>query len=318
MRLRGIGKILLAVLFTVLMTEIGLRFFFGLGKPALVQADIEMGYRFQPNQKTRRFGNWIEYNQYSQRSEPIEIEKKAGVLRVLMLGDSVLNGGNRTDQKETISEQLEIQLKEKGKETEVLNASANSWGIGNQLGYLQKFGTFNADAIILQIGTHDLLQPTSQGKNLYPIEYPSSAIAELFQRYLIPRISYFMRGKVTLANENLDLQFKDNVQSLQAIAALTQENNIPLVVVYTPSREDVLPIPNDPAYKSQFFQVLQESKIAAIDIHNAWSKLPSEMVKSYFVDWAHLTPEGQRSVAELVFKNLGGLGDRTVGHYRNF
>ncbi|MGK7929673.1 MAG: SGNH/GDSL hydrolase family protein [Spirulina sp.] len=207
MKRAGIGKIFLAILLTGLATEIGLRLFVGLGKPALIQADVEMGYRFQPNQKTRRFGNWVEYNQYSQRSEPIDREKNKGTLRILMLGDSVLNGGNRTDQQETISEQLETQLKATGRETEVLNASANSWGIGNQLGYLQKFGLFNADAVILQIGTHDLVQPMNREKDLDLMDYPPSALSELWYRYLLPRISRFLRrerevsGKVPVSLE---------------------------------------------------------------------------------------------------------------------
>lgn len=304
MKIVRISKIVLAVLLSVLVTEIGLRFFFGLGTPPLVQFDSEMGYRFQPNQKMRRFGNWMEYNQYSQRSEPIERLKEEGILRILMLGDSVLNGGNRTDQKEIISEQLETRLKAIGREVEILNASANSWGIGNQLGYLEKFGLFDADAVILQIGTHDLIQPTSLGENLYPTENPPSAIAELLNHYLIPRLSRFLRAKATAIDEFSEAQFRENLQYLLAIAALTRERALPLFVVYTPSREDILPTPHDPPYKTQFFQFLQEMDIAAIDIHGFWRELPPETVRSYFIDWAHLTPEGQRSVAELVFKNL--------------
>ncbi|MBP0017667.1 MAG: SGNH/GDSL hydrolase family protein [Cyanobacteria bacterium SBLK] len=304
MKIVRIGKVTLAVLLSILVTEIGLRFFFGLGTPPLVQFDSEMGYRFQPNQKMRRFGNWVEYNQYSQRSGAIAHLKKEGVLRILMLGDSVLNGGNRTDQKETISEQLEIRLTERGREVEVLNASANSWGIGNQLGYLKKFGLFDADAIILQIGTHDLVQPTSPGKNLHPTEYPSSAIAELLNSYLLPRLSRFLRAKAIANDEFLEAQFTENLQYLQAIAALVRDSDLPLFVVYTPSREDLLPTPNNPLYKTQFFQFLQEKEIAAIDVHGFWREIPSETVQSYFLDWAHLTPEGQYSIAELVFKNL--------------
>ncbi|MEM9540538.1 MAG: SGNH/GDSL hydrolase family protein [Cyanobacteria bacterium P01_E01_bin.42] len=304
MKIARIGRIFFVVLLGGLVTEIGLRFFVGLGTPPLVQADAEMGYRFQPNQKMRRFGNWVEYNQYSQRSEPIALEKAEGTLRILMLGDSVLNGGNRTDQKETISEQLEVRLQATGIEVEVLNASANSWGIGNQLGYLKKFGLFAADAVILQIGTHDLVQPTNPGKNLCPTESPPSAIAELLNDYLIPRFSRFFQAGATAEDKFAEAQFRENQQYLQAIAALTQESKLPLFVVYTPSREDLLPVPNDPSYKIQFFQFLQEQGIAAIDIHGLWRELPDDTVRSYFVDWAHLTPAGQRSIAELVFKNL--------------
>ena len=130
--------------------EVTLRLVFGLGNPVLSQADIDTRYRFQPNQKVFRFSKNIEYNQYSQRSEPITLEKPKGLLRILMTGDSVLNGGSLIDQGQTISELLEAKLPALGHPSEVLNASAGS-GIGNQLGYLPKFGTFQGDAVILQM-----------------------------------------------------------------------------------------------------------------------------------------------------------------------
>jgi hypothetical protein len=34
------------------------------------------------------------------------------------------------------------------KQVEVLNSSAASWGVGNQLGYIRKFGTFESDAVM--------------------------------------------------------------------------------------------------------------------------------------------------------------------------
>lgn len=85
----------------VLITEVTLRLAFGLGNPVLSQADPNTGYRFQPNQKVFRFGKKVEYNQYSQRSDPIILEKPKEILRILMTGDSVLNGGNPIDQSQT-------------------------------------------------------------------------------------------------------------------------------------------------------------------------------------------------------------------------
>ncbi|WP_414623411.1 hypothetical protein [Calothrix sp. CCY 0018] len=120
------------VLNVVFVTEATLRLALGQGLPVLSQADSDNLYRFQPNQKIYRFGKNIEYNQYSQRSEPITIEKPQGKLRILMVGDSVLNGGNFIDQNQIISELFEKKLIASAHPAEVLNASAGSWGIGNQ------------------------------------------------------------------------------------------------------------------------------------------------------------------------------------------
>uniref|UniRef100_A0ACD5GQ20 SGNH/GDSL hydrolase family protein n=1 Tax=Desertifilum tharense IPPAS B-1220 TaxID=1781255 RepID=A0ACD5GQ20_9CYAN len=173
---------------TVAATELTLRLAFGLGNPALLQADPEIGYYFQPNQEILRFGKHIRYNQYAQRSDPITLERSPGTLRILMTGDSVLNGGNPTDQPQTITELFKSRLQSAGYSAEVLNASAGSWAIGNQLAYLTQFGLFNSDAVILQIGTHDLLQPTSTSQAVgrspyFPNRTPKSAIAEAWSRY---------------------------------------------------------------------------------------------------------------------------------------
>jgi len=80
------------VIVALTATEVVLRLAFGLGNPVLSQADPDTGYRFQPNQKIFRFGKHVEYNQYSQRSEPITLKKPKRILRILMTGDSVLNG----------------------------------------------------------------------------------------------------------------------------------------------------------------------------------------------------------------------------------
>ena len=59
-------RIPLGILAFFLISEVFLRLGLGLGKPALVQADSDTGYRFQPNQHVWRFGKTMVYNQYSQ------------------------------------------------------------------------------------------------------------------------------------------------------------------------------------------------------------------------------------------------------------
>ncbi|MEG4631584.1 hypothetical protein QUB56_18625 [Microcoleus sp. AR_TQ3_B6] len=106
----------------------------GFGNPPLLQADANAGYIFASNQLVYRFGNRIEYNQFSQRSEQIDSAKTEGTLRILMIGDSVLNGNNTTDRKETIPELFEAPLLGIKKQVEVLNASVGSWGNWQSIG----------------------------------------------------------------------------------------------------------------------------------------------------------------------------------------
>ncbi|MGL5061540.1 MAG: SGNH/GDSL hydrolase family protein [Microcoleus sp.] len=290
--------------------ELSLRLL-GFGDPALMQADRDTGYIFSPNQIVYRFGNRIEYNEFSQRSEPIVAQKPDGTLRILITGDSVLNGNNTTDQKETISELLEARLVGIKQRVEVLNASAGSWGIGNQLGYIRKFGTFGSDAVILQIGTHDLVQPTSgiglgENHGMTLNQKRLFAIQEAVENHVLPKISSLFESDSTPGGASVseEVRFKENMQKLEQIVALVRVKNIPLFVLYTPDRADLLPVPNQPKFKSEFFAKLKVLKIETIDIHEGWSKLQTRRVEKYFRDGVHLTPQGYESIGDLMFREL--------------
>lgn len=299
--------------FVAIATEISLRLAFGLGTPVLVQTDPQTGYRFKPNQNIIRFGKKVQYNQYSQRSEPITPQKPPGKLRILMIGDSVLNGGNPTDQSQTITELFEAKL---GEKAEILNASAGSWGIGNQLGYLREFGTFNADAVILQIGTHDLTQPTSNSAGIafhpaYPTHPPLLAIQDAWTRYLWPTLA----GKLGLGSSgadfsasptstNPDKQFKQNMEVFKETVKLVKSKKIPVFVLFTPNRDDLLPKHNVPKYKSEFLRLLLTLQVPMIDSHEAWSTLPPTTVETYFRDYVHLSVAGNGAIADLLTGQL--------------
>lgn len=296
--------------------EVILRVAFGLGNPVLVQADSFTGYRFQPNQKLFRLGKKIQYNQYSQRSEPITLKKSPKTLRILMIGDSVLNGGNPTDQSQTITELFEAKLSESEYPTEVLNASAGSWGIGNALGYLREFGTFSADAVIVQIGTHDLTQPTSTSTVVghhpaFSTHPPLLATQDAWNRYIWPEIAgklgYILpNGDFASSPISLtpDQQFRQNMQHVKEIIALVRGKKIPVFVLFTPNRGDLLPKVNEPNYKSEFFRLLKSLQVPIIDTHSSWSTLSPVTVQSYFRDSVHLTVQGNQAIAQNLFKQL--------------
>lgn len=303
----------------VLLLEGGLRLFLGLGDPVVLQADPEIGYLFQPNQAKHRFGNAVYYNQYSQRSDALQEPKPQ--FRVLMTGDSVLNGGNLTDQAVTIAEQLETQLLAAGTTAEVLNASAGSWGIGNQWAYLQRFGAFESDLLILQIGTHDLVQPTSTGEKIgqdlnFPDRAPKCALQEVSTRYLWPKLRLLQHRFFPSRTDPtpppgtkdtaIDFQalFENNLAILSEIVDWAESQDLEVWVVYTPDRFDVLPPPefadHQPFSKLAFTKWLRSRQVPLIDTHTAWQQLPSEIAQTYFRDPVHLTPAGNTAVAEQI------------------
>ncbi|GAB4171906.1 MAG: hypothetical protein Fur006_00360 [Coleofasciculaceae cyanobacterium] len=305
-----------AVIAALIVTELTLRLVLGLGNPVLFQADADTGYRYQPNRTVFRFGNKIEFNQYSQRSEAVITPKPQGMLRILMTGDSITNGGTLTDQTQIISELLEARLAAKTQPVEVLNASAGSWGIGNQLAYLRKFGTFDSDAAIAQIGTDDLIQPTSTSDRVghdpsYPDRPPVLAIQELLTRYARPRLAHLLRLGSPSTNLsppspiNLDRQFQENLQHLSAIITLVRTQRIPIFVLFTPNLNNLVPTFNEPKYKPELLQFLNALRVSVIDAHQAWSTLPKTTVETFYQpDGIHLTVAGNQAIANLLFERL--------------
>jgi len=296
----------LAALALLGIADVILRLGFGLGNPPLLQADPEVGYRFQPNQRLYRFGRRIEYNQYSQRSAPIQAHKPPQTFRILMIGDSVLNGGIPTDQSETITSLLQTtlqnQLAPPNQQIEVLNASAGSWGIGNHWGYIRQFGLFQSDLVILELANHDLFQPTSTADRVgrdpnYPDHRPILAMQELFQRYLLPRSE--IPPAIDAAKE-----FEHNQKTLHALLKYIQARNIPVMILYVPELHQLLDQQANLGFYPDLLTIAAQHQVKVIDFYTVWGKLPSDVLQTYYRDNIHLTVPGNQAVADRLHQHL--------------
>ncbi|MBD2451511.1 SGNH/GDSL hydrolase family protein [Nostoc sp. FACHB-152] len=291
--------------------EIGLRSLFGFGKPLIYLGDSQIGYLLAPNQHTRRYGNKIEINQFSMRSSPIEKIPAPATLRVLLLGDSIANGGWWTDQKNTISnlmlDSLKSAIADKYQQVEVLNASANSWGPRNELAYLQRFGNFSAQVVVLLINTDDLFatNPTSvqvgRDRN-YPDSKPALALIEVWQRYLtkqqpIPELQAIQKEGGDRVGVNLE--------AIGKIQALANQHNSKFLLAMTPLlREIGKPVPLDYEIKarqrlSDFTKVQQIPYIDFLPLFNA-----SPNPKALYHDTIHMNLQGNQFVSGVIERSL--------------
>jgi hypothetical protein len=102
--------------------------------------------------------------------------------RVLVFGDSVLNGGNQTDHAALAT----TRASNASESTVFANISAGSWGPDNFLGWIETYGLLDAEAVILVLSSHDggdapsfaPLNPTT-----HPTQRPISALWEGMTRY---------------------------------------------------------------------------------------------------------------------------------------
>ncbi len=185
--------ILLGVLLLVGI-ELIARFYFGLGDPPLSVADPELDYIFAPNQKCQRFGNSLFYNSFSMRSERNPKLRNKGKRRVILCGDSVVNGGALTDQDELASSLLDQKMRETDM-GDAWNVSAGSWGPMNYAAYFLKYGTFDATDLIIVLSAHDLWEDDPRedagkivGTRSYPSKKPIFAFWEAIDRYFVPKL----------------------------------------------------------------------------------------------------------------------------------
>ncbi|MEO1591902.1 MAG: SGNH/GDSL hydrolase family protein [Cyanobacteria bacterium J06632_22] len=309
MKIAIFAAVLLGV---VVLLELGLRWGLGLGRPPLYQADDSIGYLLAPNQQLRRFGNRIAINAYAMRNEAIQPQRPEQTLRVLLLGDSIVNGNWWTDQTETLSALLENTLRSQLSglseqaytDVEVLNVSANSWGPRNQRAYVERYGTFDAQVVVLVLNTDDLFAtaPTSLqvGRDPgYPDRNPGGAIAELIDRKRnqgrpIP-------GLKEIQNESGD-RVGTNLAAVEAIyqQVIAAEGN--MILVLTPLKREVLP-PGPRDYEIKARQRVDEwvadRGIAYVNFLGDFQAVDDP--ETLYRDHIHLSPTGNVTVKDALF-----------------
>jgi lysophospholipase L1-like esterase len=311
-----ISILFVAVLGLLIILEVGLRLFVGLGNPLIYIGDEKIGYLLAPSQKTRRMGNKIEINQYSMRGNSIDKQRAGSTLRILLLGDSIANGGWWTDQQKIISALIEANLAAtltKFKDIEILNASANSWGPRNQLAYLQRFGTFEAQAIILLLNTDDLFAtaptslPVGRDRN-YPSHKPKLALIELWQQKFIPVKP--IPGMAEIQAEGGDRVGK-NLEAIAQIQEIVRQNQARFFLAMTPLIREVGKS-GSREYEVKARKRLQEftstNNITYLDFMPIFKQI--EPAESLYRDHIHLSPKGNELVSDRLSELLRELGAR--------
>ena len=240
--------ILNAVIILVLLAgvlEAVLRFGLGLGNPVLITPDTACSYILKPDQDVRRFFARTHTNHFGMRSDEIPSVHKAGVLRLMFVGDSITYGTTRVDQDQLFTELIHRDLPAiVHRPVEVLNASASAWAPDNELSFIRSRGIFQSDIVLLVLNDGDLTQPRNTiaavGEDL-PQKRPSTAIGELITRYIKPRIGHYLgrsdSGDRVAANS--DDVTRLNLEHLDSVHELVNRQGAQLIIVYIPFRRDI-------------------------------------------------------------------------------
>ena len=284
--------------------EIILRYVFGFCDAVLYQSSPAYEYIAQPNQHRYRFFSHIDYNSYSQRSDEPDSTKTI----VLGLGDSVIFGGTMLDQ-----DSVATTLFSKETGMQMLNISSGSWGPDNCAAYLKEKGTFGAKAMVLVCSSHDAFDIMSHVPvvGIYP-NYPDKqyklAIWEVIDRYLMPRIKVYFRGKQLL---DPDAQVVEKVKSDEGVAnkalnfdpgfdqllQISEGKHIPFFIYLHPEVGEVM----SRKYKEGGLMIMEWAKTHHVKLING---LDEGVTVDMYRDVIHLNEKGQRNLANSLKKMI--------------
>ena len=283
--------------FLFVIAEMVARYALGLGDPPLIVIDRDLEYAFLPGRSYERFGNHIAYNAWSMRSPEVPSAREPGDTRILVLGDSVVNGGALTDQRDLASEILARDL---GPDAWVGNISAGSWGPKNLLAYTHRYGWFAADATIIVVSTHDLGDLPEYRPHYgpdFPEKPPISATIEGLTRY-IPRHLPVLRPLLEAGPSAPGKVYTDDERKRQGEAAVLEllrwaRSNVPtLVIVVHPTASEIGSPP--PAQRKALKRAIAQTGVVAFDPSDnpAWNS-------TFYRDDIHLNARGQAAYAHI-------------------
>ena len=309
-------------LILVVGVELVARYVLGLGTPPLSQPHPRIEYLFQPNQDVSRFGNRVLINAYGMRSADFPELKPAEELRVMIFGDSVLNGGNLTDHDALATTLLSQRLAEtEGRPVVVGNISAGSWGPGNWLAYAKDYGFFDADVVVLLISSHDVADnPTfvSLNPNTHPQQKPVSALVEGMTRYLpryLPSLGEPVQSDSEAPADDADSQaaVRQGLADLRAFLELAQQEVPRVLVVQHPERQELTTRKAQPG----FAMIRALAVDLGVEVISAFPAMDAALAdgENPYRDNIHVNTVGQAVLADVFFEAL--LATEPSGHAKS-
>lgn len=301
-----LNKILFYSVVLLLILELGARYGLGLGDPPLSIAHPTIEYMFKPSQNVKRFHNHFYVNKYGMRSNEFPEEKIDDTeMRIMFFGDSVLNGGNLTSHENLATTLLQDYLN-KNKTNVVGNISAGSWGPGNWLGYVNQYGFFDANTIVILMSGHDIADNpsfTPLDPNTHPTEKPFLALTEGVSRYLMRYLSIDKSAENTQDTKKLSrFNIEKGYKILNEFINIAKSKGIKVILIYHPEEDELKTGIRHQGY-SYIKQLADQQQLNLVEFY---PYLESSIKSGFnpYRDKIHINEIGQQALFELFKKIL--------------
>ncbi len=284
----------------------------GFGTPLLYRA-APSGYELVPDQRVVRLGKTTTINAFGTRGANLAPQPPPGVWRIMVLGDSVANGGTQLNDGQTFAAVASRQLTSLGCRNEVLNASAGGWSLFDESAWLHQHGLLGAKTVLWTINFMDLDQLPSTSAILdnnpsFPSHRPTFGLQEVLFRYALPRLGL---SAATADNGSvMDYRFDDRMFSnvLQLVSKMKTEldqKGARLIVIY---HDGTAPTPQKrKAAERTLLEQLASQGIPVIQTGLSTRQKPQDL----FIDGIHPNAIGAALVGQRIANALYGQCPRS-------
>lgn len=282
-------KLLLGLISSLILCEAAVQFF-GLVDVPVYERNNQIGYIPAPNQSGAfmRSHTW-RFNEYSMGAGPFNPDSKR--FNLLLIGDSLVLGGNPLAEPERLGPQLE-----KLTGWQVWPISAGSWAMQNELTYMCQHPTVleKMDAIVIVSNSGDFDVPSSWASDLtHPLHHPFPALIYLARKYV------FQSSTPPQVKPEMQVELRDWQHDLYA---LSQKFKKPIYIFMYPNSaefHDVLKRQRQldskvPLIQAQFGDAAKIYKVAN-DTH--WNE-------TLYRDDIHPSGNGNLVLAEILQRDI--------------
>lgn len=206
-QLQNVALLVGALLFCFVAFELGLRVYYGnppvYRYPQVRHIQTPYGYKPEPKQRdTYSTDQPVVTNVFGFRDDrDWVVPRPAGVLRVMVLGDS-LTFGNAEAFENIYSKVLERRLNRTLGSIEVVNVSAGGWNTGNEVAFfLQEGRQYDPSILVLGFYPNDWVSPPRPDASATPVELSPDARVEgrpPWLRWLPYSAIYFLKRSATV------------------------------------------------------------------------------------------------------------------------
>jgi hypothetical protein len=260
---------------------------YGYDKLPIFIADPRYEYMTAPDQDLNAGRVRFSTNEFGMRCGPIGAKKSK---RVLVIGDSVINGGLSSTQ-----DSLATAIADRVTGDQVINCSAPSWGPDNAAAFLDAHGLFDADKLIAVFSSHDAFdrmtfEPIVGRDPAYPDHTPLLALEAYLDKLCYRRAGPRNGAGAEVFNEGW-----------KGLAERARDAGIPFLVVLHPEVEEVA----TRRYDRRGRQLLDSLHAWHVPVVELLGRMDSTM----YWDAIHLNDHGQHALAgvlEAIISPNGG------------